>query len=264
MDISYSYCYSYRVDIDPNECKTPEQPWEDEEAVVYQFVDYIDKKCKYYVGELEYSDKGKPHFQMCLMFDKQPDRQQFMNVKTRKWVAKTKQPVSFKKARNDSSLMSYCTKDNPDQLISNMTNQQRKGIKPWEKKEHCKGCTCKAYERTEYIIKYIKKLLKDKKVEECKKYEEYMKSYPGSNQHSLDDYYETNAYESCQEPDDNYIPSSSECKELLATAHAHYFSKYEKHICRQTLIKIMLKSGMLTHKQYIEKTLGNLLSDEYV
>ena len=53
-------------------------------------------------------------------------------------------------------------------------------------------------------------------------------------------------------------------RSLLATAHKHYFEKYNRHIVRPTLIKIMLKTGMITHSQYIEKTLGNLLSDDYV
>jgi len=253
MDISYNHCYSYRVDI------------VEEEGIVDKFVQYIldGKNVKYYVGELEYApDTGKPHMQMCLMFDEQPKRHQFMNVKTRKWVAKTKQPVAFTKARNEESLKSYCTKDNTDQLISNMTQEQRKSIKPWKKQEHCKGCNCKAYKRTEYIIDYIKKLLKDMKTKEYEEYEKYMKSYPGYDQKGLEDYYEKTGYDVYTA--DKYTPTSSECKKLLATAHAHYFEKYDKHICRPTLIKIMLKTKMITHEQYIEKTLGNLLSEEYV
>jgi hypothetical protein len=171
-------------------------------------------------------------------------------------------PIGFKKARNEESLKSYCTKDNTDQLISNMTQEQRKSIKPWKKQEHCKGCNCKAYKRTEYIIDYIKKLLKDMKTKEYEEYEKYMKSYPGYDQKGLEDYYEKTGYDVYTA--DKYTPTSSECKKLLATAHAHYFEKYDKHICRPTLIKIMLKTKMITHEQYIEKTLGNLLSEEYV
>lgn len=258
VDISFNYCYSFRVDYSGN--YDPELDGYIPSGVnVYEqtLTNFLDTKdVKYYIGKIEVSENNKLHYQMCLMFDDKPNRQSFMNIKKKNWVAKTKQPVSFTIARSSERLMSYVTKED-GYLITNMYEEEIKQIKPWEKKQHCKGCNCKAYKRTEYIIDYLKKLLKDKITKEIIAQEEYKK-------HSIDDYYENNEYESLPVSDENYIPSTYECKVLLATAHKHYFEKYDKHICRSTLIKIMLKTGMITHQDYISKTLGNLLSDEYV
>lgn len=248
MDISYNYCYMYRVDA----------------TITPEFEKYIENKCKYYVGKHEISEDGKHHYQMCLMMDDKKSLVSLRNVKTKKWVSSTYQPVALKIARSDETLMSYCTKEHGS-LITNLSLSQVSGIKPWTKTEHCKGCNCKNYKKIEYIIIYIKKLLKDKYIDYTKKCKDYEKSlYVGTSQnHQLEDYYENNVkYDSaCYDAEENYIPSKYECREIMSQAHAHFFEKYDKHICRSSLIKIMLKTGLITHEDYINKTLGDLLSE---
>jgi hypothetical protein len=254
MDISYNFCYMYRVDA----------------KITPEFEKYIENKCKYYVGTHEISEDGKHHYQMCLMMDDKKSLVSLRNIKTKKWVSSTYQPVALKIARNDEVLMSYSTKIGITTctLVTNLTVTQIAAIKPWKKQHHCKGCNCKNYKKIEYIIIYIKKLLKDKQTEYIKKCKDYEKSlYVGTSQnHQLEDYYENNVkYDSvCYDTEENYIPSKYECIEIISQAHAHFFEKYDKHICRSSLIKIMLKTGLITHQDYIKKTLGNLLSEDII
>lgn len=250
IDVSFNYCYSFRVDISSavyqqNNCN----------SLMKNYLHDHKNKPKFYLGKIEISENGKPHFQMCLMFDEKPNRQSFMNIKKRKWVAKTKQPVSFTIARSSEKLMSYVTKEE-GVCITNMTQDVIGTIKPWEKKEK------KSIDKYEYILNYTKKLLKDKNIEEYvsvenqQSYNTEYTFFPSESKDGLE-----NKNSTTQEPYEyGDRLDKSDVLVILVKASREYFRKFNIIMTKKTQLKIMIATKMYSFYDYTIDNFHNIFS----
>lgn len=249
MDISYNHCRMYRVDIHPEET--------DQEQVVLKFVDYIERgNVKYYVGKVEYGDKtGKPHFQMCMWFDDEPNYAYYKtNIQKKPWVRKGKNACAFTK-RKKETLESYSIKGE-GQLITNLTEEQIAGIKPWE--EPLK----KSIDKYEYILNYTKKLLKDKNTEEyvsvenCQSYNTEYTFFPSESKDGSE-----NKNSTTQEPYEyGDRLDASDKLDILVFATKEYFRKFNIIMTKKTQLKIMLATKMYSYRDYTINNFKELFS----
>ncbi len=258
IDVSFNYCYSFRVDLSGQYHYDPKYPMPIVDAVNYplQMKKFLStRNVKYYVGKIEVSEQGKPHYQMCLMFDDEPNRQSFMNVKKKKWVAKTHQPVSFTIARSSEKLMSYVTKEEGYE-ITNLNEDQLASIKPWEKKQK------KSIDKYEYILKYTKKLLKDKNIEEYvsvenqQSYNTEYTFFPSESKDGLE-----NKNSTTQEPYEygDRLDASDKLN-ILVGATKEYFRKFNIIMTKKTQLKIMIATKMYSYMDYTIDNFHNLFS----
>lgn len=192
-----------------------------------------------FIGKHEISKNGKPHYQLCLIFQEgiEINVQHFRNIKKKKWVSETKQPVSFTKARKPDVLMSYVTKEEGD-LITNMEYNEYKDIVPWEDKNKEKE------NKYLYILEYLKKELKDI---------------------SIDEYVSTHSEYTCY----NQIPSPNICAisqntyeygdrldctqklEVMVKMAEEYFRKFNIVMTKKTQLKLMIATRMYSMKDYV-------------
>lgn len=251
IDVSFNYCYSFRVDI--SNAGIHQQITCD--SLMVSFLNENKSKPKYYLGKREISENGKPHFQMCLMFDEKPNRQSFMNIKKRKWVAKTKQPVSFTIARSSEKLMSYVTKEEGE-CITNMTQDVIGTIKPWEQ------MLKKSIDKYEYILNYTKKLLKDKNIEEYvsvenqQSYNTEYTFFPSESKDGLE-----NKNSTTQEPYEyGDRLDKSDVLVILVKASREYFRKFNIIMTKKTQLKIMIATKMYSFYDYTVDNFHNIFS----
>ena len=253
IDVSFNYCYSFRVDLS-GDYYDHEYPYGYYPLMMKKFL--LTKDVKYFVGKIEISENGKPHYQMCLMFDEKPNRQSFMNIKKKSWVAKTKQPVSFTIARSSEKLMSYVTKEEGAEIITNMTQENLKEIKPWEK------MLKKSIDKYEYILNYTKKLLKDKNIEEYVSVENsqsYNTEYTFFPSESSDG--SENKNSTTPEPYEyGDRLDASDKLEILVGATKEYFRKFNIVMTKKTQLKIMLATKMYSYMDYTIDNFHNLFS----
>lgn len=231
MDISYNYAYQFRVDTSKNDYLVP-------------IIE--DSNCTYYIGKHELSTgfrnkfkKPKAHYQMCLFFNEEPNEHYWRNIKKKKWVSDTYQPLSFTKARKLKSLLSYVTKEDGE-LITNMQEYSIKTIPIWEKK-------ILKQDRYKYIFEWGENLKK-----------KYYNNKYQPNELSSEDYNYSlqNTYD--EEPEE-YEISTKPSQKIMEELHREYFRKFKVQIVKHTMIKLMLDLGLISHKHYLKCTLGKLL-----
>ena len=181
-----------------------------------------------FIGKHEISKNGKPHYQLCLIFQEgiEINVQHFRNIKTKKFVSKTKQPVSFTKARKPDVLMSYVTKEDGD-LITNMGYDEYCDIVPWEDKNK------ERENKYLYILNYLKKVLKDISLEE------YVSTYTGLTYKSENPY----------EYGDRLDPTQK--LEVMVMTAQEYFRKFNIVMTKKTQLKIMLATKIMSFKEYV-------------
>ncbi len=89
----------------------------------------------WYLYGIEVSSKGKPHVQAIVWFAEQQQM-----AKLRNWwkgkTLKTKQPVSFTKAKKVKSLIKYCSKDG--NVKTNLSKKDLETLGTWQDKDNIK------------------------------------------------------------------------------------------------------------------------------
>ena len=229
--------YQWRIDA-PN---TPEIIAEIEDHIYKATDNYVQI---YFVGQHEISDKGKPHYQLCLIFDKgvQVKAQHFRNIKQKSWISKTKQPVSFTQARKPDKLMSYCTKDHYD-LITNMEQYAIDLIVPWKSKEEMK------VNKYEYILEYTKKLLKEMSLEE------YVSVYDQYFVHGTNDEKNVKTVQPGYEWGDKLDPPQK--LTVMVNITKEYFRKFNIIMTKKTQLKIMIATKIMSFDEYVYTNFQN-------
>lgn len=121
--------YSYRVDT----------PWENQ-AKFLEFITTRKVLPQEYLFAKETKTDGTQHFQGIIFFTHNIDinTQEFRNVNKKSWITKTNQPVSFKKARNISSLMKYCNDKEGNGIFTTLHQEEIDKIGQWKDKEKTK------------------------------------------------------------------------------------------------------------------------------
>lgn len=123
IDNTPYYAYSYRVDMNPVDA---------DELV--EFMNNLKHSPEFYIFSFENGKKtDKVHLQGALFFkEKVADTQAYRNVRTMKFVSKTKQPVSFKIARKASSLAKYCNNKEGKGFKTNLSPLKIKQLGTWK------------------------------------------------------------------------------------------------------------------------------------
>ena len=205
-----------------------------------------------FIGKHEIAPKTeKPHYQLCLIFDKDVEipHQHFRNIKKRKWVSKTKQPLSFKVARKPDKLMSYVTKGDGD-LITNLTATEIQKIEPWKTELEMK--------ENKYlsILNYLKKRLKDINNEEyvsvyepipyqCNKKIEFENQKIEFKNEKIE--FEKQKIE--YEFGDRLDPPQKES--IMIEVTKEYYNRYNIIMTKKTQLKLMLATKIMSWKEYL-------------
>ena len=240
MDISKNILtkervYQWRIDA-PKTKEIVEQLWE--------HIGNYDGYEILFVGKHEISDKGKPHYQLCLIFQEgvKINAQHFRNIKQRSWVSETKQPVSFTKARKPDVLMSYCTKGDGD-LITNMNTDMLSKIVPWKTKEQMEE------NKYEYILEYTKKLLKEMSLEE------YVSVYDQYYVHGTNTEPNVKTVQPGYEWGDKLDPPQK--LTVMVNITKEYFRKFNIIMTKKTQLKIMIATKIMSFDNYVYTNFQN-------
>jgi hypothetical protein len=178
----------------------------------------------------------KPHYQLCLIFDKDVEinHQHFRNIKKRKWVSKTKQPLSFKVARKPDKLMSYVTKGDGD-LITNLTDTEIEKIEPWKTELEMK--------ENKYlsILNYLKKRLKD-----INNDDDYVSVYEPYKYQKIEVENQKIEYEF----GDRLDPTQKQ--DIMIEVTKEYYNRYNIIMTKKTQLKLMLATKIMSWKEYLQ------------